>query len=72
MENVGIFGLIAELWASIQSIDWVSFLVWWFGIEKGLKIFAKITPWKWDDDLVEVVSKSVAGIVNSVKKTPDA
>lgn len=72
MESQGIFSLIAELWGSVRTLDWTAFLLWWLGIEKAIKVIAKITPWKWDDDLVEVISKSVTGVVNSIKKTPDA
>lgn len=72
MENPGIFSLIAELWSSIQALDWTAFLLWWFGIEKAIKVVAKITPWKWDDDLVEVIGKAVRGVVSSVNKTPNA
>jgi len=66
--ETGIFSQIAALWASIQSLDWGAFLLWWLGIEKTIKIIAKITPWKWDDDLVEVTSKAIKGVVTSIKK----
>lgn len=72
MEDPTIFQLIAQLWSSIQTLDWGAFLLWWLGIEKAIKVIAKITPWKWDDDLVEVIGKAVTGVVGSLRKDPNA
>ena len=68
MENESIFTLVAQLFGAVKTLDWTAFLLWWLGIEKAIKVIAKITPWQWDDDLVEVVSKAVKGVAGSLKK----
>jgi len=64
----GALDLIAQIIVAIKTFDWGAFLLWWLGIEKSIKVIAKITPWKWDDDLVEVISKAIRGLVGSIKK----
>lgn len=42
---------------AVKGIDWASFILWWLGIERVLRAVSKVTPWEWDDDLVEWISK---------------
>lgn len=53
--------LIKTLIATVASFDWTGFMIslaaTWFLIEKVLKVVAKITPWKFDDDLIEVLDR---------------
>lgn len=53
---------ILTFFSQFSAIDWVSFAAAWFLIEKSLKVLAKITPWQWDDDLIEWISKFISSI----------
>ena len=55
---------IIELGKAIANVDWTGFMIQlavsWFLLEKGLKIIAKLTPWQFDDDLIDTVSRFFA------------
>jgi len=51
---------------SIKMVDWGAFLLWWLGIERVLRAISKLTPWQWDDDLVDWLAK----IMPKKKPTP--
>jgi len=49
--------LFTGLLTKLQSVDWTQFAISWFLIEKSLRVLATITPWKWDDDVINIISK---------------
>jgi hypothetical protein len=55
METI-ITGIVAVVDA-FKAVDWASFFIWWLGVERVLRAISKVTPWEWDDDLVEWLSK---------------
>ena len=60
------FENIQSIIHALTSIDWSAFFMslaaTWFLIEKGLKVLTKITPWEWDDDLVNWVSSFMSSV----------
>lgn len=44
------------------SVNWVELGAAIVLIERGLTALSKLTPWEWDDNLVEVLSKITSSI----------
>ena len=49
------------LWEFLR-LHWVELGVGLWLLEQGLRILSKITPWKWDDNLVDVFANILSSV----------
>jgi len=50
----GILEYIKNNWVAIVAAAWL--------VEQALRAVSELTPWKWDDNLVKVLSKIIKSI----------
>ena len=57
-----------SLWSIILSMgtwlqaNWVPLAAGLWLVEQGFRVVSKITPWKWDDNLVDILAKILSSI----------
>lgn len=57
----GIWDFVATNWVAIGVALWL--------VEQGLRILSKITPWSWDNNLVDAIAKVLASVFPKKKPT---
>jgi hypothetical protein len=53
--------VIASIGLWLQA-HWVELGVGLWLLEQALRVLSKITPWKWDDNLVDVIAKVLSSV----------
>ena len=57
----GNMDIIKAIWEFVAT-NWVQIGVALWLLEQGLRILSKITPWSWDDNLVDVIAKVLESV----------
>jgi len=58
---------IQQVIAYVQA-NWVEIGVSLWLVEQAMRAISRLTPWKWDDNLVDVIANAIAKLFP--KKTP--